>query len=190
MARPTDGLPLVRIATPADEDEIMAMCRELHHENGLFALNEAKVRNLLHRCFNRDKTIVGVIGPRGHIEATTCITICDMAYTDDWHLAEIWNHVGEKYRNSSNIDSLIKFAQRCSDEIGIPLITGIITNNRVAGKVRKYRQHFGYPAGAFFVYNGKWAEGVKPSEDDFLKPLETRAERRQRERKEHRNGSV
>lgn len=187
----TRDLPSVRIATPADEEEVMAMCRELHGENGLFTLNEDKVRGLLRRCFTRDKTIVGVIGPRGKIEATTCITICDMAYTDDWHLAEIWNHVGKEYRNTPNIDALINFAKRCSDTIGIPLITGIITNNRVAGKVRKYRQHFGYPAGAFFVHNGKWMDGVKPSEEDFMKPLESRAERRQRERREHhRNGAA
>lgn len=170
----------------------MAMCRELHDENGLFSLNENKVRGHLRRCYDRKGAIVGVIGPKGKIEASTCLLISDMHYTDDWHLAELWNHVGRQHRQSRNAEALIAFAKKCSDEIGIPLITGIITNNRVAGKVRLYRQMLGYPAGAFFVYGGKWAEGVKPSEEDFLKPLETRAERRQRERKEekHRNGSA
>jgi len=185
MAPLTSDLPHVRIATPADEDEIMAMCRALHDENGLFSLEEAKIRHLIRRCFNRDKCIVGVIGPTGKIEASTCLVIADSYYTNDWHLAEQWNHVGKEHRQSRNAEALIEFAKKCSDEIGIPLVIGIITNNRVAGKVRLYRQHLGYPAGAFFVHNGKWKDGVKPSEDDFTRPFESRAERRQRERKHH-----
>lgn len=187
MARPTDGLPLVRIATPADEEEVMAMCRELHDENGLFTLSEKKIRDLFRKCYERKGAIVGVVGPNGKIEATTCLLISDNYYTEDWHLAELWNHVGKDHRHSSNAEALIRFGIKCSDEIGIPFVTGIITNNRVAGKVRLYRQILGYPAGAFFVHGGKWAEGVKPSEEDFMKPLESRAERRQRERREQRH---
>lgn len=187
MARPTDGLPLVRIATPADEDEVMAMCRALHDENGLFSLNEDKIRAYLRKCYDRKGAIVGVIGPRGKIEASTCLLISEMYYTDEWHLAELWNHVGESYRQSDNIDALIEFGKRCSDEIGIPYVTAIISNRRVAGKIRKYRMRLGYPAGALFVYNGKWRDGVAPSEEDFIRPLESTAERRQRERREHKH---
>ena len=182
------GLPVVRIATPDDEPAIMALVRELHCENGLFTLNEAKVREYLHRCFRREKVIVGVIGAPGQIEASTCILISDMYYTDDWHLAELWNHVGEPYRRSHNAEALIEFGKQCSDRIGIPLITGIITNKRVAGKVRLYRKVLGYPAGAFFVHNGKWAATVEPTAEDFWRPFENRTETRQRMRREQRNG--
>lgn len=163
------------------------MCRALHEENGLFPLSEAKIRDLLGKYYARKGAIVGVIGPTGAIEATTCLLISDNYYTEVWHLAELWNHVGEAYRHSRNAEALIRFGMKCADEIGLTFITGIITNNRVAGKVRLYRQVLGYPAGAFFVYNGKWAEGVKPSEEDFMKPLESRAERRQRERRVQRH---
>ena len=54
-------LPYVRIATPEDEEAVMAMCRRLHLENGLFTLNEDKVRALLHRCYKGDSVIIGVI---------------------------------------------------------------------------------------------------------------------------------
>lgn len=171
---------------PADEDEVMAMCRALHDENGLFSLNEDKIRAIFRKFYERKGVIVGVIGATGKIEASTCLLISDMYYTGDQHLAELWNHVGMAYRHSRNAESLIAFGKKCSDRIGLPLITGIITNNRVAGKVRLYRQLLGYPAGAFFVYNGKWSEGVKPSEEDFTRPLESRAERRQREKRERR----
>jgi hypothetical protein len=179
------ALPAVRIATRADEEEIMVMCRALHDENGLFSLDERKIRDIFRKFYERKGAIVGVIGATGKIEASTCLLISDSYYTRDQHLAELWNHVGTDYRHSRNAEALIEFGKNCSNRIGIPLITGIITNNRVAGKVRLYRQHLGYPAGAFFVYGGKWSEGVKPSEEDFTRPLESRAERRQRERREH-----
>ena len=168
----------------------MAMCRALHDENGLFSLNEDKIRAVIRKCYERKGAIVGVIGPTGKIEASTCLLISDYYYTDDWHLAELWNHVGKDFRNSRNAEALICFGIKCQKEIDIPLITGIITNNRVAGKVRLYRQLLGYPAGAFFVVGGKWPKGVEPSQEDFTRPLETRAEQRRRERKEHRNGTA
>ena len=81
-------LPTVRIATPADEAEVMAMCKRLWSENGIFSFDEEKVRKLLYRCFNKEGTIVGVIGEPGHIEASTCLGIGDFYYTGDWHLEE------------------------------------------------------------------------------------------------------
>lgn len=156
-------LPTVRIAQPADEEDVMAMCRRLHSENGLFSLNENKVRALLHRCYKGDGTIVGVIGETGHLEASTCLAISDFHYTDDWHLAEYWNYVEEPFRKSGNAEALIEFGKECAVKMGIPFITGIITNKQMAGKVRLYRRLLGYPTGAFFCYNSKWKS--EPIED-------------------------
>lgn len=176
-------LPQVRIATPDDDDEIMDLCRALHAENGLFTLNENKIRGYFQQSHARKGAFVGVIGPKGKIEASTCLLITDSYYTDDWHLTELWCHVGEKYRNSRNAEALIEFGKSCSDRIGIPLVIGIISNDRVRQKVRLYRRMLGYPAGAFFVYNGRWAEGVKPSEEDFMSTLEVHSGKFHRERR-------
>jgi len=183
--------PSVRIAHPSEEDELIRMCRLLHEENGLFDFDEKKVRDVLRRCFTRSGSIVGVIGQPGRIEASTCLLISDMYYTSTWHLAELWNFVLPEYRKSSNIDALIEFGKNCSNTIGIPLITGIITNSRLAGKVRLYRRHLGYPAGAFFVYNAKWIGDDRPVENEYLYAVETRAQTRRRERQiKQMNGSA
>lgn len=158
-----EQLPYVRIATPEDEESVMAMCRRLHSENGLFTLNETKVRALLHRCYKKDGTIIGVIGQPGHLEASTCLAISDFHYTDDWHLAEFWNYVEEPFRKSANAEALIEFGKACAVKMDIPFITGIITNKQMAGKVRLYRKLLGYPTGAFFCYNSKWKS--EPIED-------------------------
>lgn len=156
-------LPYVRIATADDEEAVMAMCRRLHSENGLFSLNESKVRALLHRCYKKDGTIVGVIGEPGQIEASTCLAISDYHYTDEWHLSELWNFVEEPFRKSGNAEALIEFGKACAVKMGVPFITGIITNKQMAGKVRLYRRLLGYPTGAFFCYNSKWKS--EPIED-------------------------
>jgi hypothetical protein len=164
-------LPQVRIATPEDETALLAMCRRLWSENGLFSYNEEKVRDCLHKCYARKSAgdtpvIVGVIENNdGIIEASTCLTCSDYFYSDDWHLAELWNFVDEPYRKSKNIDALLEFGKGCAVKMGIPYITGIITNKSMAGKVRKYRRLLGHPAGAFFIYNAPWKS--EPMEDHF-----------------------
>ena len=134
----------------------MAMCRRLHSENGAFSFDDDKVRSCLHKCFNAQGTIVGVIGEPGALEASTCMSISDYYYTTDWHLAELWNYVAPEYRRSRNAEALIEFGKSCSDKMGVPFLTGIITNKHTAGKVRLYRRLLGYPAGAFFLYNSQW----------------------------------
>lgn len=170
-------LPEVRIATKADEDEVMALCRRLHSENGLFTLNEQKVRVTIRKCYEAKGNIVGVIGEPGHIEASTCLSISDTHYTDDWHLVELWNYVSPEHRKSRNAEALIEFAKGCSDRMKIPLFTGIITESSLAGKVRLYRRRLGNPTGAFFVHNAKFKPRLddEPAEDhgDLRKRLAT-----------------
>jgi hypothetical protein len=151
----TQELPKVRIARPEDEEGIMAMCRNLHSENGLFSFNDDKVRALIRRCFNKEMVIVGVIGD-DVIQASICMMMTDYYYTDDWHLGELWNYVDPGFRNSRNAEALIEFGKACAVKIGLPFITGIITNKHMAGKVRLYRKLLGYPSGAFFLYNANW----------------------------------
>lgn len=150
-------LPRVRLATPGDEDDIIAMCRRLHEENGLFSLNEFKVRDCIRRCFNRHGTIVGVIGPPGALQGSICMELTNFYYTDDSHLAELWNFVDAPYRQPpGNAEALIEYAKDWSRKLKLPFFTGIITNKQMRAKVRLYRQLLGYPVGAFFLYNGNW----------------------------------
>src|SRR5580698_530928 len=132
-------LPTVTIARPDQESAIMAMCNRLWEENGLFSYNPEKVRQCLHQCYarkdeNATPVIVGVItNETGQIEASTCLMVSDFYYTDDWHLAELWNFVDEPYRASRNAEALIQFGKSCADTMSVPFFTGIITNKQMAG---------------------------------------------------------
>jgi hypothetical protein len=157
----------VRIATRADADALMAVCRELHGENGLFAMDDEMVRGMLARAFDRRGGIIGVIEKDGRIEGSIYILISNFWYSRDNHLEELWSWVRPDCRKSDHAVTLIEFAQTCAKELDLPLVIGVITNRRMAGKVRLYRRKLGYPAGAFFVFNAKWQTPNEAAGEDF-----------------------
>lgn len=146
-------LPFVRKGDVRDEPEIMEVCRALHRENGLFSMSEDKVRAYLKRAFERQGAIIGVIGPAGKIEGAIYLMISDYWYSDEWHLEELFSFVLPQYRRSNNAKALLHFAQRCSDELKIPAMIGIISNERTQAKIGLYQRQLGTAIGAYFVYN-------------------------------------
>lgn len=135
----------------------MALLRLLHAENSLegFAMDEDMVRNTLRRAFNRQGGIVGVIGEPGHLEAGIYLSLSQMWYSAAWHLAELWNFVHPDHRRSPHAKSMIAFAKHCAEELSVPLIIGIVSNERTEAKVRLYERQLAKPAGAFFIWNGR-----------------------------------
>jgi hypothetical protein len=150
----------VRFATVADADGVMACLRVMHEENGLFALAEDRVLDLIRlavddRADLTKRPIIGVIGPPGDIEATICLTLARLYYTDEYHLADMWNFIRPDCRKKMHIRALLQFAMECSDRVGVPLMSGVVSNKRTEAKVRIYRRHFGPYSGAFFLYRPK-----------------------------------
>jgi hypothetical protein len=145
----------VRRADAKDEDELVAMCHELHRENGLFTMSGERVRDMLRRAFAKNGGIVGVIGERGRLQGSIYLLLTQLWYSDDFHLEELWNFVRAPFRKTNNLQEQIDFAKHCSDELGIPAIIGILSNVRTEAKVRIYQRQLGKPAGAFFVHQPK-----------------------------------
>lgn len=154
----------VRIADADDEDELMQICRFLAGENGLFPLSEDKVRNALKSALigpvESRKGIVGVVGKSGSIEGCIYLELGQLWYSDDYTLSELWNYVLPQYRSSSNSVDLIAFAKHFADRVGVPLLIGVLSNQRTQAKVRLYRRALGEPSGAFFTYRASTGQGA------------------------------
>ena len=146
----------VRLATPDDEPALMDLCRALHADNGLFKMDDDMVRGMLHRAFDRQGGIIGVIDGKDQIAAAIFVLISNFWYSRDNHLEELFNFIRPEYRKSNYATSMIEFACECANKIGIPLVIGILTHQRMLEKVRLYRRKLGVPAGAFFVHNSSW----------------------------------
>ena len=159
----------VRLATRADASELLAMCRELHAENGLGAMDEDMVVDVLERTFDKRGGIVGVIDGKSGIEAAICMLITSIWYHQEHHIEELFSFVRVPYRKSNHSLTLVNFAKKCSDTLGIPLLVGIITNQMLEQKARLYRRRLGPPSGALFVYGAKWVG--KPASDKIWNGL-------------------
>jgi hypothetical protein len=142
----------VRRAVPADEPELMELCHELHAENAMFAMSEKKVTAMLARAFSQQGALIGALGPTGSIEGAIFMLISQFWYSDDFCLEELFSYVRPEFRRSTNAKELINFAKRCSDEIGIPLVIGVVSNERTKAKVGLYQRQLADPVGAYFLH--------------------------------------
>lgn len=144
----------VRKAHLDDKPQIMEMCIENHRENGQFSLDESKVESLIDRAFNGGGAIIGVVG-KDAIEGMLVLCIQQFWYTSDYCLEEVQNYVRPEYRRSTNAKDMINFGKRCSDELGIPLVIGVVSNDRTRPKMELYRRQLGDAVGGYFLYPKK-----------------------------------
>lgn len=155
----------VRIAARDEEDAILGLCRELHAENGMVSMDDDLVRAMLRRSFDRQGGIIGAIGAPGAIEAMIFLLLTSFWSSRDTHLEELFSFVRPDHRKSDHAETLVRFAVQCAKECEIPLVIGVVTSKRLAGKVRLYRRVLGNPSGAYFVVNAKWDS--EPADRDF-----------------------
>lgn len=137
----------------------MELCRELHNENGLFPLNESKVRGMLHHAFNRQGGILGAVGEPGALKGLIYMMTSTFWYSDSPHWEELFLYVRPEHRGGGAAVALMKFAKWCSANSGFPLVIGVLSNERTEGKIRLYQRQFSKPVGNFFYYA---SNGAKP----------------------------
>lgn len=142
----------VRKAQVEDRAQILAMCEENHRENGQFSLSMDKVAAMVDRAFSRGGAVIGVVGGHNSIEGMMVLLISQFWYTDDWCLEELQNYVRPEFRRSTHAKDMIAFGKRCSDEIGIPLVIGVVSNERTRPKMELYRRQLGDPVGGYFLH--------------------------------------
>ena len=134
----------VRTAEPIDEEGIMHLARLVNGENGVFKMNEDKVRGLVRLVLLR---------------------VSEYWYSDAPFLEEMCVYVHPDFRaaKGGRARKLVEFAKQASEKLGLPLMIGILSNSRTDAKTRLYERQFGTPAGAFFLYGVK--TGQVPQQD-------------------------
>lgn len=186
------NLPRVRFATPADEEDLIGLVRDLHGESGLrdaadrpLSLSEGKVRSLIRSAVLRPQhgegppsageacvpllpteghAAIGVIGAEGAIQGSVCLSIETTWYNEDRPvLLEIWNYVARPYRRSQNAKTLIAFSKAVASVLGLPLVMAVMSTERQAAKMRFYERNLGRPFGAVYLFNPSASQAASPS---------------------------
>jgi hypothetical protein len=145
----------VRIGTALDVDDIMFLALSACEENGFVEPNPAKLLCEIWPALNLDKGLVGIIGPEGNPEGAVLLRIGSMWYSDHEVLEEkaIFIHPDYRSAKGGRARRLCEFSKQVADSLDIPLIIGVLSNDRTKAKVRLYERQFGEPSGAFFLYN-------------------------------------
>ena len=149
---------VVRIATIDDMDEIMKLAMSACEENGFLTPNAAKLASEIWPALNQDQGICAVIGKPGEgIEGLVLLRIGSMWYSDSLVVEEKAIFIYPEYRSAKGgrAKKLCEFSKKVADTLGIPLIIGVLSNNRTEAKIRMYERQFGKPSGAFFLYGAQ-----------------------------------
>jgi GNAT superfamily N-acetyltransferase len=163
---------IVRIATKDDEPEVLRLLESLYDENALMPVSWDKVKAILAKAWNKQGGLIGVIGAETpsesgvkQIYAMIMLTFGKFWYSDTDHLEELFCYVHPEHRRSDYAKTLIAQAKRWSEQIGVPLFMGIVTNRLMTEKVKLYRRYLGDPVGAFFIHNMQWQNDMSPEVD-------------------------
>lgn len=148
----------VRIGTPSDIDPMMAIAVAACQENALTRADPGKLLRDIWPALNRDHGLVGIIG-NGQIEAAILLQIQPFWYgaDDEPCLLERAIFVHPEYRSAKvgRARLLCEWAKQASDTLEMPLVIGVLSNDRTEAKMRLYMRQFGQPAGMYFIWNGR-----------------------------------
>jgi hypothetical protein len=157
----------VRIGTPDDVDGMMEIALAACAENGFVDPNPQRLLAEIWPALNREHGIVGVIGDPGErLEGAVLLRVGTMWYSDRQVLEEKAIFIAPEFRSArgGRARRLCEFSKQAADGLGLPLIIGVLSNHRTAGKVRMYRRIFGEPSGAFFLYGARTGEAAPITE--------------------------
>jgi len=146
----------VRVGTVDDLDGCMELALLSCQENGFVTPNPKKMLEDFWHALNMEHGLVGLIGDEGgKIEGGILLRIGTMWYSDEPVLEEkaLFIHPDHRHAKGGRARRLCEFSKQTAKSLGIPLIIGVLSNQRTEAKVRLYERQFGPPTGAFFLYN-------------------------------------
>jgi hypothetical protein len=153
----------VRTGTLADLEEVMELAIMASDENGFLEASPARLVSEIYPALMQDHGICGLIGQSGGIiEGVVLLRIGPMWYSDPSNLVveekAIFTHPDYRDAKGGRARKLCEFSKKVADDLGIPLVIGVLSHERTRSKVKMYERVFGEPAGAFFLYGVKTGE--------------------------------
>lgn len=161
----------VRVGTPDDVDGMMELALAACEENGLTNPNPLKLLGEIWAGLSRQHGIVGIIGrPGEQFEAAILLRTEPLWYSDDLTIVERAIFVHPDYRSAKGgrARKLCEFAKQTAEVLQIPLVIGILSSQRVEGKIRLYERQFGPQSGAYWIYGKKTGDWVHEADAENL----------------------
>lgn len=153
----------VRTGTPADVHSVMELALMGSAENGFVRPNPQKLLAEIWPSLHLSGGIMGIIGD-DKLEGAILLRVNSLWYSDDLFLEEraIYVHPDFRSAKGGRAARLCEFAKKAAEKLGLPLMIGVLSNTRTAGKVRLYERQFGPQAGSYFLWNAPKTGTVVP----------------------------
>ena len=148
---------VVRTGTPDDVHGMMDLALAACEENGLTRPNPEKLLVEIWSSLHLHHGIVGIIGEQDKpLQAAVLLRVEAMWYSDELVLNERAIFVAPEYRQAKGgrASKLCDFSEKAAMTLGIPLVIGVLSNQRTEAKVRLYQRKFGPATGAYWIVNG------------------------------------
>ena len=147
---------IIRLGTPADIDEVMAAAVAAIAEIGLVDPDPKRLLEDVWPALNQDRGLVGIIcKPNGKAEGGVLLRVGKMWYSNQDVLEERVIFIPPEFRNikGGRARRLCEFSKKAAEDLGLPLLIGVMSSVRTEAKVKMYERQFGKPTGAVFLYN-------------------------------------
>jgi GNAT superfamily N-acetyltransferase len=155
---------IVRLAQPADEAGIMALCRLHFDENGPHEVEwqDEHVRAHVQEAIlpNRNapvtaQAVCGVIGPHHDVQAGIYFTLeRPYFWSDRMVLRQVWETVRPEFRKTGHGRALLEFSKVLATCLERTLFAESRSQHRLEPKERSYARAFGRErAGGLFIFN-------------------------------------
>lgn len=148
-----------RLGKPGDLDRMMELTMTASDENSFIVPSPRKILHDVYPALHMDKGLVWIIGPdKGPLEAAALLRITELWYSEDEVLEErgIYVHPHYRHKKGRRAHMLIDACKASAVQLGLPLLIGVLSNQRTEGKIRLYERQLGQPAaGAFFLFNAE-----------------------------------
>jgi GNAT superfamily N-acetyltransferase len=148
----------IRLGTPEDVHEVMKLALMVSDENGFLEPDPEKILHDVWGSLHRDKGLIGIIGEPGEpIEGGVMLRIGTYWYSKASFLEErvVFTHPDFRGAKAGRARRLCEFSKQTADALGLPLLIGVLSNDRTEAKVKLYERVFGKPAGAFFLHGAR-----------------------------------
>lgn len=153
----------IRAGVPDDIHQLMDLAMNASEELAFVNYDPEKILAEIWAALHQENGIVGVIGKPGEkIEGAVLLRVGSMWYSSEKVLEEkgIFIHPDFRKSRAHRGSRLCEFSKRVANQLGMPLIIGIMSNDRLEAKGRLYERQFGKPSGMFFLYGATPGTGM------------------------------
>jgi hypothetical protein len=146
----------------ADEkyfNALMDATRAAHEENGQHQISVDKCAKIVWRGVTKQQALMAVIGDPLLVKAFISLEIDPVYYSEDYNIFERILFVRKEFRRHNHAARLIRYAKHVSDEMGMDLMVGIISDHRLEAKARLYERELA-KGGVWFTHHPAKPKGV------------------------------